>query len=62
MRYSTEPKYRKYFKRHSFFSFESKLSYKYGQKLIDTATKAGKDAAKTASKRVVQKLQTQLEI
>ena len=28
---------------------------KYGKKLIDTATKAGMDAAKTASKRVVQK-------
>ena len=28
---------------------------KYGQKSIDTATKTGIDAAKTASKRVVQK-------
>ena len=27
----------------------------YGKKLIDTATKTGIDAAKTASKRVVQK-------
>ena len=28
---------------------------KYGKKLIDTATKTGIDAAKTTSKRVVQK-------
>ena len=28
---------------------------KYGKKLMDTATKTGIDAAKTASKRVVQK-------
>ena len=28
---------------------------KYGKKLMDTATKTGMDAAKTASKRVVQK-------
>ena len=30
---------------------------KYGKKVMDTATKTGIDAAKTASKRVVQKLQ-----
>ena len=28
---------------------------KYGKKLMDTATKTGVDAAKTASKRIVQK-------
>ena len=31
-----------------------KIGDKYGKKLIDTAKKAGRDAAKTASKRVVQ--------
>ena len=31
------------------------LVNKYGKKLMDTATKTGIDAAKTASKRVVQK-------
>ena len=36
-------------------SFARKFSYKYGKKLMDTATKIGIDAAKTASKRVVQK-------
>ena len=55
MRYSTEPKFRKYVKGYSFLSFARKLGDKYGKKLIDTATKTGIDAAKTASKRVVQK-------
>ena len=55
MRYSAEPKYRKYVKGYSFLSFEKKLGNKYGKKSIDTATKSGIDAAKTASKRVVQK-------
>ena len=36
-------------------SFARKLGDRYGKKLIDTATKTGIDAAKTASKRVVQK-------
>ena len=35
--------------------FARKFGDKYGKKLIDTATKAGKDPAKTASKGVVQK-------
>ena len=55
MRYSTEPKYRKYVKGYGFFSFAKKCGDKYGKKLMDTATKTGIDAAKTASKRVVQK-------
>ena len=36
-------------------SFARKIGDKYGKKLMDTATKTGIDAAKTASKRVVQK-------
>ena len=36
-------------------SFARKLGDRYGKKLIDTATKRRIDAAKTASKRVVQK-------
>ena len=55
MRYSIEPKFRKYFKGYDFLSFARKSNNKYGKKLIDTATKTGIDAAKTASKRVVQK-------
>ena len=56
MRYSTEPKYGKYVKGYGFLSFARKFGDKYGKKLIDTATKTGIDVAKTASKRVVQKL------
>ena len=55
MRYSAEPKYRKYVKGYSFLSFARRFGDKYGKKLIDTATKTGIDATKTASKRVVQK-------
>ena len=55
MRYSLEPKYRKYVQSDGFLSFARKFGDKYGKKLMDTATKTGIDAAKTASKRVVQK-------
>ena len=53
MKYSTEPRIRKYVKGYGFLSFVRKFGDKYGKKLIDTATKTGIDAAKTASKRVV---------
>ena len=63
MRYSTEPKFRKYAtKRFGFLLFARKFGDKYGKKLIDTATKTGIDASKTTSKRVGQKLQKQQEI
>ena len=55
MRYSTEPRFRKYVKGYGFLSFARKFGDKYGKKLMDTATKTEIDAAKTASKRVVQK-------
>ena len=55
MRCSTEPKFRKYVKGYSFLLFTKKFGYKYGKKLMDTATKIGADATKTASTRVVQK-------
>ena len=54
MRYSTEPRFRKYVKGCAFLSFAIKSGYKYGKKLMNTATKTGIDAAKSASKRVVQ--------
>ena len=55
MRYSTEQKFRKYVKGYDFLPFARKFVDKYGKKLLNTATKPGIDAAKTASKRVVQK-------
>ena len=54
MRYSTEPRFRKYVKGYGFLSFARKFGDKYGKRLMDTATKVGIDAAKTAPKRVVQ--------
>ena len=55
MRYSTEPRFWKYVKGYGFVSFAKKFGYRYGKKIMDTATKTGIDAAKTVSKRVVQK-------
>ena len=55
MRCSTEPKYRKYVKGYGFLSFPKKIGNRYGKKIMEAATKTEIDAAKTASKRVVQK-------
>ena len=55
MRCSVESKYKKYAKGYGVLSFAKKYGDKYGKKLMDTATKTGIDASKTASKRVVQK-------
>ena len=62
MRYSAEPKYRKYFEGCGFLPFARKIGDKYGKKLMDTATKTGIDAAKIVSNRVFQKQQKQQEI
>ena len=48
MRYSTETRFRKYVKGYGFLSFARKFGNKYGKELMDTATKTGIDAAKTA--------------
>ena len=53
MRYSIEPRFRKYVKGYGFLSFPKKFGNKYGKKLMDTGTKAGMDAAKIASKKVL---------
>ena len=53
MRYSLEPKYRKYVQGYGFWSFARNVEII--SKLMDSATKTGINAAKTASKRVVQK-------
>ena len=51
MRYSTEPRFRKYVKGYGFLSFAKKFGNRYGKKLMDNATKTGIDAAKSASKK-----------
>ena len=50
---SLESKYRKYVQGYGFLSFARRFGDKFGKKLVDTVTKTGIDAAKTASKRVV---------
>ena len=55
MRYSAEPRFRICVKGYGFLSFARKFGNKYCKKSMDTATKIGMDAAKTASKRVVKK-------
>ena len=55
MRYSTEPRFRKYVKGYGFLSIARKFGDKYRKKLMDNATKTGIDTAKTASIRVIQK-------
>ena len=46
MRFSLEPKYRRYVKGYGFLSFARKIGDKYGKKLMNTATKTGINAAK----------------
>ena len=48
MRFSAEPRFKKYGKAYGFLSFARKSGDKYGKELINTATKS-------ASKRVVKK-------
>ena len=55
MRYSAEPRFRKYVKGYCFLSLVRKFGNKHGKKLMDAATKTRIDTAKTASKSVVQK-------
>ena len=54
MRYSLEPKYRKYDYGYGFLSFARKSGDKYGKKLMDIAAKTEINASKTASNRAVQ--------
>ena len=66
MRYSIEPKERRYVKGYGFLSFArnlgthatkvaKNLNNKYGQMLADSAKKSATNACKTASKRAIQK-------
>ena len=57
MRYSTEPKFRKYVKGYGFLSFARTFGDKYGKKVMDTATKTGIDAQKLLLKEFYKKLQ-----
>ena len=56
MRYSVELITRKYIKGYLFFSFVRNLSDIYWKKLLNTATKARTDVAKTGSKKKINKI------
>ena len=63
IRYSIEPRKIKYVKRVEFRLFAGNLSNKYGKKLQETATKAGIDAPKTASKKLyIKQLKQKLNL
>ena len=63
IRYSVEPRKIKYVKRVEFRLFAGNLSNKYGKKLQETATKAGIDAPKTASKKLsIKQLKQKLNL
>ena len=55
-RYSKEPTARNHVKRYEFLSFMRSLSNKFRKKLLNTATKTGLDALKTASKKAVHEI------
>ena len=59
MRYSIDPRNRRYVKGYGFLSFAKNIgkniSSKYSQKLADSAEKSPTHAIKTASKRAIQK-------
>ena len=62
MRYSIEPRERRYIEGYGFLSFARNLKNKYGQKLIDSAKKSATDAFKIASKKSFKEQLKQLEI
>ena len=58
MRYSIEPKDRRYVKGYGFLTFAENIgkyiSGKFSQKLVDSTKKSATDAIKTASERAIQ--------
>ena len=59
MRYSIDPRDRRYVKGYGFLSFAKNIgkniNNKYSQKLVDSAKKSATDTIKAASKRAIQK-------
>ena len=62
MRYSIEPRERRYIEGYGFLSFARNLKNKYGQKLIDSVKKSATDSFKIASKKSFKEQLNQLEI
>ena len=59
MRYSIEPRKRRYVKGYGFMSFARDFSNKYSKSLIDKGIDVSKNCAKTAGKRILKKVQKQ---
>ena len=59
MRYSIEPKERRYVKGYGFMSVARNFSGKYSKSLIDKGIDVSKNFAKTAGKRILKKVQKQ---
>ena len=59
MRYSMEPRKRRYVKGYAFMSFARDFSNKYSKSLIDKGVDISKNFAKTAGKRILKKVQKQ---
>ena len=55
MRYSIEPRGRRYVKGYGFMSFARNLSDKYSKSLMDKGIDVSKEFAKTAGKKILKK-------
>ena len=55
MRYSIEPRERRYVKEYGFMSFARNFSDKYSKSLMDKGIDASKIFAKTAGKKILKK-------
>ena len=55
MRYSIEPKRRRYVKGYDFMSFAKNFNGKHSKSLIDKGIDVSKNIAKTAGKRILKK-------
>ena len=62
MRYSIEPRERRYVKGYGFMSFARNFIDKYGKSLMDKGINVSKKFSKTAGKKILKKKQKQLEI
>ena len=62
MRYSIEPRERRYVKGYGFVTFARNFNDKYSKSLMDKGIDVSKTFAKTAGKKYLKKQQKQLEI
>ena len=56
MRYSTEPRFRKYVKGYVFLSFARKFCNKYGKRLMDTGTKTAEATEDLIGNKMADKI------